>query len=61
MAKPRAVVDVIMAETLADHFLEQIRFFVGAFSRSKARDGRTAPVRFEVQHAPCCEIERLVP
>ena len=61
MAKPRAVIDVVMAKALADHFLEQIRFFVGTFSRPKARNGRAALVRFEVQHALCCEVERLVP
>ena len=61
MAKPRAVVDVIVAETLADHFLEQIRFFVGAFGGPETSDGRAALVGFKVQHALCCEIERLVP
>ena len=35
MTQPRAVIDVVAAETGAHQFLEQIRFFVGALGRAE--------------------------
>ena len=56
VAEPRAVIDVVMAKALTDHFLEQIGFFIGAFRTAKARHLAPAPLE-----ALCCEIQRLVP
>jgi hypothetical protein len=38
MAEPGTVIDVVVAEPRADQLLEQISFFVGAFSRAKGGD-----------------------
>ena len=62
MTEPRAVVDIVVAEALADKFLEQIGFFVRALGRAEARNRAGA---FVVPAAACQPpgggVERLFP
>jgi hypothetical protein len=45
VAQPRAVVDVVGAEALADQLLEQIGFLVGALGRAEAGKARRRALR----------------
>ena len=45
MAQPRAVINIVMAKALTDHFLEQIRLFIGAFGAAKPGHGPPTMLR----------------
>ena len=56
MAKPRAVIDIVVAEALPDQLLKQVSFFIRAFGRTKPCNLTTSPF-----HALCRNIKRFFP
>jgi hypothetical protein len=61
MAKPRAVIDIVRAETLADQLLEKIGLFVRGFGRAEARDRLGAMSGVVVLQSLRRERQRLLP
>jgi hypothetical protein len=61
VAEPGAVVDVVVAEGLADELLEEVGLLVGAFRRAEAGDGLAAVGVAQREEALGCAVEGLVP
>ena len=61
VAEAGAMIHVVVPETLANEFLEQIGFFIGTFSRTKARNGVAAIGLFEPGQTACGDIQCLFP
>ena len=61
MAEPGAVIDVVVAEALADQLLEEIGLLVGAFGRAEAGDRLPAVSLCQRGEAAGGDVERLVP
>ena len=61
MAQPRAMIDVVGAETLPDQLLEQIGLLVGAFGRAEAGDRLAAVARMDALQPRRSLGHRLLP
>ena len=61
VAQPRAVVDVVGAEALADQLLEEVGLLVGALGRAEAGDRLAAVARVDRLQAGRRLVERLLP
>ena len=61
MTQPGAVIHVVVPESLADQFLEQVRLFVGAFGRTETCHGFPALPVTQVCQTTGSHIQRLIP
>ena len=61
MAQPRAVVDIVGAETLANEFLEEIGFLIGALGRTETAECGAAIAVEDFGQAGSCPFHRFFP
>src|SRR5579871_5834567 len=61
MANPRAGIDIVVAESRADHLLHQIRLFIGAARTRDAADGAAAVFLLDALEFGSRIGDRLVP
>ena len=61
MAKPRAVIDVVVKKALPNEFLEKICLFIGTFGRTKPRYSLAAMLITQPRQSTCGKRHRFIP